>query len=71
MFFKVLSLGNTLFVFVIFLYWLFNPSVKIMITGGIGFISSYLCSKLLYGGNEMICVDNLFSGRMKSIVDKE
>ncbi|PLX74822.1 MAG: NAD-dependent dehydratase [Desulfuromonas sp.] len=35
---------------------------KILITGGAGFIGSHLCDKLVSEGNEVLCVDNFFSG---------
>jgi len=40
----------------------------ILITGGAGFIGSYLCEKLLNEGNKVICVDNFFTGRKRNIV---
>ena len=41
---------------------------RILITGGAGFIGSYLCEKLLNEENEVICVDNFFTGSKKNIV---
>jgi UDP-glucuronate decarboxylase len=41
---------------------------RILITGGAGFIGSYLCEKLLNEGNEVICVDNFFTGRKQNII---
>ena len=40
---------------------------RILATGGAGFISSNLCEKLLGQGNEVICLDNLFTGRKENI----
>lgn len=40
---------------------------RILITGGAGFIGSHLCEKLLGQGNEVICLDNLFTGRKDNI----
>lgn len=40
---------------------------RILITGGAGFIGSYLCEKLLNEENEVICVDNFFTGSKKNI----
>jgi len=41
---------------------------RILITGGAGFIGSHLCEKLLNKGNEVICVDNFFTGSKQNIV---
>ena len=40
---------------------------KILVTGGAGFIGSHLCEKLLYEGNQVICLDNLFTGSKDNI----
>ena len=40
---------------------------KILITGGAGFIGSHLCKKLLDEGNDLICVDNYFTGSKENI----
>ena len=41
---------------------------RILVTGGAGFLGSYLCEKLLGEGNEVICLDNYFTGSKKNIV---
>lgn len=41
--------------------------MKILVTGGAGFIGSHLCEFLLSKGNEVICVDNLFTGSKSNI----
>lgn len=41
---------------------------RILITGGAGFIGSHLCERLLNDGNEVICMDNYFTGSKKNIV---
>ncbi|OHE57168.1 MAG: NAD-dependent dehydratase [Thermodesulfovibrio sp. RBG_19FT_COMBO_42_12] len=41
---------------------------KILITGGGGFIGSHLCEKLVNEGNEVLCVDNFFTGEKDNIV---
>ncbi len=41
---------------------------KILITGGAGFIGSHLSERLLSEGNEVICLDNFFTGSKKNIV---
>lgn len=40
---------------------------RILVTGGAGFIGSHLCSTLLSLGNQVICMDNLFSGDKRNI----
>ena len=41
---------------------------RILVTGGAGFIGSHLCEKLLEDGNEVLCVDNFFTGTRQNIV---
>lgn len=40
---------------------------KILVTGGSGFLGSHLCERLLKEGNEVICVDNFFTGSKEHI----
>ncbi len=40
---------------------------RILITGGAGFIGSHLCERLLREGNEVICLDNFYTGRRGNI----
>lgn len=41
---------------------------KILVTGGAGFIGSHLCGRLLDEGNEVLCVDNFFTGNKDNIL---
>ena len=40
---------------------------RILVTGGAGFIGSHLCGRLLEDGNEVICLDNFFTGSKRNI----
>ncbi|WP_293709247.1 UDP-glucuronic acid decarboxylase family protein [uncultured Parabacteroides sp.] len=41
---------------------------QILVTGGAGFIGSHLCERLLKDGNNVICMDNYFTGRKQNVV---
>lgn len=41
---------------------------KVLVTGGAGFLGSHLCEKLLERGDEVLCVDNLFTGTKQNII---
>ena len=40
---------------------------RILVTGGSGFLGSHLCDRLVARGDDVICVDNLFTGRKRNI----
>jgi UDP-glucuronate decarboxylase len=40
---------------------------RILVTGGAGFLGSHLCERLLAEGNDVLCVDNYFTGRKDNI----
>ncbi|MDX1679559.1 MAG: UDP-glucuronic acid decarboxylase family protein [Akkermansiaceae bacterium] len=41
--------------------------MRILVTGGAGFLGSHLCDRLLKDGHEVICLDNYFTGRKANI----
>lgn len=43
-------------------------SKKILVTGGAGFLGSHLCERLLNAGNEVVCLDNYFTGQKKNVI---
>ena len=40
---------------------------RILVTGGAGFLGSFLCERLVKEGHDVICLDNFFTGRKKNI----
>ena len=40
---------------------------RVLVTGGAGFLGSHLCERLLRAGNDVLCVDNYFTGRKDNI----
>jgi len=43
--------------------------LRVLITGGAGFLGSYICDVLIEMGATVVCVDNLSSGRLENIQD--
>jgi UDP-glucuronate decarboxylase len=41
--------------------------MRVLVTGGAGFLGSHLCDRLIRDGNEVICMDNLFTGSKRNI----
>ena len=40
---------------------------RILVTGGAGFLGSHLCERLVAEGNDVLCVDNYFTGRKENV----
>ena len=40
---------------------------RILVTGGAGFLGSHLCDRLVEQGNQVICLDNLFTSQKSNI----
>jgi UDP-glucuronate decarboxylase len=45
----------------------YNETKRILVTGGAGFLGSHLCERLVGEGNDVVCLDNYFTGRKKNI----
>jgi UDP-glucuronate decarboxylase len=41
---------------------------RVLVTGGAGFLGSHLCERLVIEGNDVLCVDNFFTGRKENIL---
>ena len=41
--------------------------MRILVTGGAGFIGSHLCERLLGAGHDVLCLDNYFTGSKRNI----
>ncbi len=40
---------------------------RVLVTGGAGFIGSHLCERLIERGDEVLCVDNFYTGRRSNV----
>jgi UDP-glucuronate decarboxylase len=45
----------------------YNPNKRILVTGGAGFLGSYLCDRLIKDGAEVLCLDNFFTGTKQNV----
>jgi len=45
----------------------YNPTQRILITGGAGFLGSHLCDRLLEQGHDVLCLDNFFTGTKHNV----
>jgi UDP-glucuronate decarboxylase len=45
----------------------YNPTQRILVTGGAGFLGSHLIDRLIARGDEIVCVDNLFTGTKRNV----
>jgi UDP-glucuronate decarboxylase len=45
----------------------YNSHKRVLVTGGAGFLGSHLCERLLADGNDVLCVDNFFTGTKDNI----
>ena len=43
--------------------------MRVLVTGGVGFLGSHLCRKLIFDGHEVLAVDNLYTGSKSNITD--
>ncbi|SVD04533.1 uncharacterized protein METZ01_LOCUS357387, partial [marine metagenome] len=42
--------------------------MKILVTGGAGFLGSHLCDRLISEDHEVICLDNFFTGSKQNVI---
>ena len=45
----------------------YNDNKKILVTGGAGFLGSHLIDRLMERGDDVVCVDNYFTGTKRNI----
>jgi UDP-glucuronate decarboxylase len=44
-----------------------STNLRVLVTGGAGFLGSHLCERILADGDEVLCVDNFFTSRRENI----
>ena len=47
----------------------FETGKRVLVTGGAGFLGSHLCDRLVAAGNDVVCVDNFYTGAKENIAD--
>ena len=45
----------------------YNPHLKVLVTGGAGFLGSHLIDRLIARGHDVVCVDNYFTGSKRNV----
>src|SRR5215210_1721039 len=45
----------------------YSARKRVLVTGGVGFLGSHLCERLLQNGHEVLCVDNFFTGTKDNV----
>ncbi|HEY6597787.1 MAG TPA: UDP-glucuronic acid decarboxylase family protein [Pseudomonadales bacterium] len=46
---------------------MFQGEMRVLVTGGAGFLGSHLCDRLVAAGTDVVCADNLYTGRRSNI----
>ena len=42
-------------------------NTRVLVAGGAGFIGSHLCDRLINEGHRVLCIDNLYTGRIDNV----
>jgi UDP-glucuronate decarboxylase len=46
---------------------LYSFNIRVLVTGGVGFLGSHLCERLIKDGDDVICLDNFFTGQKRNV----